>query len=78
VRQQEGSIVIGGHGQLHAILTRLSTEGQSHAGIVDQHINLGLSLYNVSGELPDGLLGTQIQFLNQDLAVVRLLDDLIC
>jgi len=78
VRQQEGTIVIGGHGQLHAILTRLSAEGQGHAGIVDQHIDLGLRLHNVSGELADRLLGTQIQFLNQDLAVVRLLDDLIC
>jgi len=45
---------------------------------VDQHIDLGLRLHNISGELPDGFLGTQIQFLNQNLAVVRLLDDLIC
>lgn len=64
MRQQEGSIVIGGHGQLHAILTRLSAEGQSHAGIVDKHIDLGLGLHNVSGELTDGLLGAQIQFLD--------------
>lgn len=48
--------MIGGHGQLDAILAGLATEGQGHAGIVNEYVDLWLRLDNISCKFAHGFL----------------------
>ena len=69
--------MIGGHGQLNAIFTGLSSESQRYAGIVYQHIDFLLIFDNVGGEFAHRFLRAQIQFLDNQLIVAGLLDNFL-
>lgn len=70
--------MVGSHSELDAVDGLVLFEGFRIPSVVYQDVQFVLSLVDVLGETPDRCEGAQVEFLDENLGVLRCVDDFIC
>lgn len=78
VGEEEGSELVGRHGDLQSVSSLLLAEGVGHAGVVDKHVQPALVLVDVFGERTDRAKRAQVQLLHDHVVVLRRVHDTFC